>query len=127
HTHLIRGDHMARRPTLALLAAIAAAGTSAIAVQAATAGSEHQTPPQPRHARLATVQGTSQTTTPIKHLVVIFQENVSFDHYFGPYPNATNPAGEPAFHAAPSTPKDINNYITHPDLLTNNPNGVNPQ
>ena len=26
------------------------------------------------------------TTTPIKHLVVIFQENVSFDHYFGTYP-----------------------------------------
>jgi hypothetical protein len=24
-----------------------------------------------------------QTATPIKHLVVIFQENVSFDHYFG--------------------------------------------
>ncbi|HXR70513.1 alkaline phosphatase family protein, partial [Actinocrinis sp.] len=23
------------------------------------------------------------TTTPIKHLVVIYQENVSFDHYFG--------------------------------------------
>jgi phospholipase C len=23
------------------------------------------------------------TTTPIKHMVVIFQENVSFDHYFG--------------------------------------------
>ena len=26
------------------------------------------------------------TTTPIKHLVVIFQENVSFDHYFGDLP-----------------------------------------
>lgn len=24
----------------------------------------------------------SKTTTPIKHLVVIFQENVSFDHYY---------------------------------------------
>ena len=35
------------------------------------------------------------TSTPIKHLVVIFQENVSFDHYFGTYPNAANPAGEP--------------------------------
>src|SRR5260370_13249140 len=34
------------------------------------------------------------TATPIQHLVVIFQENVSFDHYFGTYPNATNPAGE---------------------------------
>jgi len=26
------------------------------------------------------------TTTPIQHLVVIFQENVSFDHYFATYP-----------------------------------------
>ena len=32
------------------------------------------------------------TTTPIKHVVVIFQENVSFDHYFGTYPNADQPA-----------------------------------
>ena len=30
----------------------------------------------------------SSTTTPIKHLVVIFQENVSFDHYFASYPQA---------------------------------------
>ena len=38
-----------------------------------------------------------QTATPIKHLVVIFGENISFDHYFGTYPNATNPPGEPSF------------------------------
>jgi phospholipase C len=62
------------------------------------------------------------TTTPIKHVVVIFDENVSFDHYFGTYPYATNPPGEPKFTPAPNTPKDINNYITHPSLLTNNPN-----
>jgi phospholipase C len=48
--------------------------------------------------------GGFTTTTPIKHLVVIFQENRSFDHYFGTYPNATNPAGEPAFHAKDDTP-----------------------
>jgi phospholipase C len=29
-----------------------------------------------------------QTATPIKHLIVVFQENVSFDHYFATYPNA---------------------------------------
>ena len=44
------------------------------------------------------------TATPIKHLVIIFQENVSFDHYFATYPNATNPQGEPQFHAAFGTP-----------------------
>src|ERR1700734_3550179 len=31
-----------------------------------------------------------KTATPIKHLVIIFQENVSFDHYFGTYPVAKN-------------------------------------
>ena len=37
---------------------------------------------------------TSNTTTPIKHLVVIFGENVSFDHYFGTYPTAPNTSGQ---------------------------------
>ena len=48
----------------------------------------------------------TNTATPIKHLVVIFQENVSFDHYFATYPKAANPDGEPAFTAAADTPKD---------------------
>jgi phospholipase C len=62
------------------------------------------------------------TATPIEHLVVIFQENVSFDHYFGTYPYATNPQGEPQFTAGPSTPS-INGYgVT---LLNANPN-LNP-
>jgi phospholipase C len=63
------------------------------------------------------------TSTPIKHLVVIFQENVSFDHYFGSYPYATNPAGEPSFHAAKNTPT-VNGLSTA--LLQNNPNAANP-
>src|SRR6516162_4597250 len=49
------------------------------------------------------------TATPIKHLVVIFQENVSFDHYFGTYPYATNPPHEPRFRAKPGTP-GVNGY-----------------
>ena len=65
-----------------------------------------------------------KTATKIKHLVVIFNENRSFDHYFGTYPNALNPPGEPAFVAAKGTPIP-NNYISHPELLTNNPN-LNP-
>src|SRR5215467_5387160 len=63
-----------------------------------------------------------QTATPIEHLVVIFQENVSFDHYFGTYPNATNPQGEPRFKARPGTP--VANTLTG-GLLTANPN-LNP-
>src|ERR1700722_680825 len=45
-----------------------------------------------------------KTATPIKHLVVVFQENVSFDHYFGTYPHAKNPSGEPRFVAVSDTP-----------------------
>jgi phospholipase C len=49
---------------------------------------------------------------------------VSFDHYFATYPNATNPAGEPAFHAAPRTPA-VNGLTA--ELLTHNPNLRNPE
>src|SRR5712691_134383 len=68
----------------------------------------------------------SSTATPIKHLVIIYQENVSFDHYFGTYPKAANTSGQP-FHAARDTPK-VNNLADTPgvggkgNLLTNNPN-----
>jgi phospholipase C len=67
---------------------------------------------------------STPTTTPIKHVVVIYQENVSFDHYFATYPVAMNPPGEPAFRAAPNTPNV--NGLSGP-LLTNNPNLGNPQ
>jgi phospholipase C len=45
------------------------------------------------------------TATPIKHLVIIFNENRSFDHYFATYPDAGNPPGEIPFKADPRTPK----------------------
>jgi phospholipase C len=64
------------------------------------------------------------TTTPIKHLVVIFQENVSFDHYFGTYPKALNPVGQPAFTAKRGTPT-VDGLSGA--LLTANPNLGNPQ
>src|SRR5579862_23063 len=62
------------------------------------------------------------TTTPIKHLVIIFGENRSFDHYFGTYPNARNIKGEPQFHALSNTPT-VNGLGNA--LLNNNPN-LNP-
>jgi phospholipase C len=65
------------------------------------------------------------TKTPIKHLVVIFNENRSFDHYFGTYPNALNPEGEPRFEPNKNTPTQINNLLSSPALLDNNPN-ANP-
>jgi phospholipase C len=66
----------------------------------------------------------SATSTRIQHLVVIYQENHSFDNYFGTYPNAANPPGEPAFHAQPDPPTV--NGLTD-TLLTANPNLANPQ
>src|SRR6202048_2378488 len=66
-------------------------------------------------------KAVTTTATPIQHLVVIFQENVSFDHYFGSYPNALNPPGEPAFHAKKGTPT-VNGLSG--GLLNNNPNSL---
>ncbi len=62
------------------------------------------------------------TATPIKHLVVIYGENVSFDHYFATYPTATNPSGEPRFTAksGTKTPNGLSGT-----LLTANPNYTN--
>jgi phospholipase C len=73
------------------------------------------------------------TKTPIKHLVVIFQENISYDHYFGTYPNAMNLPDETPFKAKANTPLnnnlvtplDVNHNfkrINEPNLLTDNPN-----
>ena len=75
--------------------------------------------PRPDH-------GDSPTTTPIKHVVVLFQENISFDHYFGTYPYAANPKGEgePEFHADPDTPR-ANNLLSG-GLLDQNPNTTQP-
>ena len=69
-------------------------------------------------------KATPTTTTPIQHLVVIFQENISFDHYFGSYPYATNPSGEPQFKASSDTPS-VNGLSNA--LLDNNLNLANPQ
>jgi phospholipase C len=71
--------------------------------------------PKPRPA-------AAKARTPIQHVVVIFDENISFDHYFGTYPKAANTDGT-TFRALPGTPKV--NGLT-PSLLTSNPNTYNP-
>src|SRR5579875_911701 len=103
-------------------AAVAAAG-ALLGLGAATTASAAGTHPH-------TV--AASTSTPIKHLVVIFDENNSFDHYFGTYPYALNKPGEPRFTAKPGTPTVNGLYDqvgpsgpTGP-LLTNNPNESNP-
>ena len=62
---------------------------------------------------------SANTVTPIKHVVVIFNENISFDHYFGTYPVAANLPGEQPFTALPGTPS-VNGFT--PTLLNQNPN-----
>ena len=95
------------RPYLAVAAAVALAGGAAAVATAASASTAaakvtfagYHTP-----SVVSKALYHDRTTTPIKHLVVIFDENVSFDHYFGTYPSAANTDGTP-FYAKPGTPK----------------------
>lgn len=87
-------------------------------------------------ATTSLVPGVAQaaTTTPIEHVVVIYSENISFDHYFGTYPNALNKDGEklqgsdkdaPKFTAKKDTPKAKN--LENDGVMGNkNPNSVKP-
>ncbi|MEU3986013.1 alkaline phosphatase family protein [Streptomyces sp. NPDC026672] len=69
--------------------------------------------------------GHSSTATPIQHVVVIFDENISFDHYFGTYPKAANTDGT-KFTAAKNTPRDIDT-LERAGLLKHNPNQYAPK
>ena len=92
------------------------------------------------------------TKTPIKHLIILVEENEAFDKMFGTYPYAANPQDEssPRFYGIVGN-KVPNNYLmvdhngypldaqgaeihqftpdTRPQfnaILNNNPNGINP-
>src|ERR1700704_4297467 len=84
--------------------ALAIAGTSAVA--------------DDQHGRDSDDIHHVRTATPIKHAIVIFQENVSFDHYFGTYPKALNLSGETPFTASQHTPK-VNNLANPLDVNRN--------
>src|SRR3954453_14995839 len=92
-----------RRRNLAAGAGIAAVAVAGLLVTGATASSAKTVPDR-----------SKTTASPIKHLVVIFDENVSYDHYFGTYPKAKNTDGTP-FYAVSSTPK--NNNLVSANLL----------
>ncbi|HEY6330527.1 MAG TPA: alkaline phosphatase family protein, partial [Blastocatellia bacterium] len=70
----------------------------------------------------AQTQDPPAPMTPIQHVVVIFGENISFDHYFATYPVAVNPPGQPRFTALAGTPT-VNGLSG--TLLTANPNLLN--
>ena len=70
-----------------------------------------------------------RTATPIQHLVVIFDENNSFDHYFATYPHAQPNLDGSVYFGKPKEDTPLVNGLS-PTLLTNNPNlltgGSNP-
>jgi phospholipase C len=119
--HSIDGHHMNLRQFV--LAAAAVAFAAACTLRSGPAAAESAGAVAPAGLAGPAPQESVPTATPIKHLVVIFQENVSFDHYFATYPKAANPPGEPAFTAASGTPAVDN--LASAKLLTDNPNFTN--
>src|ERR1700753_2716463 len=122
------------RPYIAV-AAVAALGVGvAVATNAGGAGADTSPTPFVGYKAPTTVSKTlyrANPATPIQHLVVIFDENESFDHYFGTYPYAANSDGT-TFTAKKGTPTVTGLYskITKSgpvgSLLTDNPNEYNP-
>ncbi|MEV6645002.1 alkaline phosphatase family protein [Amycolatopsis sp. NPDC051371] len=111
-------DKRTRRRRRGLLGAGALASVATLAVVTGSAATTADAQP----LNLFPAHGIP-TATPIKHVVVIFGENISFDHYFGTYPKAANTDGTP-FQAARNTPK-VNGLDKK--LLTDNPNAYNPK
>jgi phospholipase C len=139
--------------TAAVLIAAACSGSNGSTGQAGPAGPAGPSGPTgpagpagptgPGATSDAGVDGAAalKTATPIKHVVIIFNENISFDHYFGTYPNSANdagtsgtplanPAADAGFPVANnlSTPLDPDAgfvALTGVDLLNNNPNFTN--
>ncbi|ANH94873.1 phospholipase [Streptomyces sp. SAT1] len=103
-----------RRATMRNLGALA--GAAALTVLGGAA---------PGLAAPAAPDGHRLTATPIEHVVVLFDENISFDHYFATYPRAANTDGT-KFTASRRTPKDIDT-LAHAGLLEHNPNQYTPK
>jgi phospholipase C len=122
------------RPYLAALGVIALGAGAAVGASAASAStaSPNSFAGYKAPSTVSSVLYRNNTTTPIKHVVVIFDENQSFDHYFGTYPYAANTDGT-KFVAKPGT-STVNGLYTKitksgpvGPLLTSNPNEYNPQ
>jgi phospholipase C len=134
-----RSRYKRLRPFIAVGAVVALGAGAAIGATAASASTTEASKLAAEYSGYhvpATVSARfyrdDRTATPIKHLVVIFDENVSFDHYFGTYPYAANTDGTP-FYAKPGTPT-VNGLYTKitksgpvGPLLTNNANEYDPQ
>jgi len=129
HARHKKARYYAAIGTVAVLGAGVAIGTTVTGASAAPNTVGSVAVPKATGASNWTI--TPPTATPIKHVVVIFDENVSFDHYFGTYPYAANTDGS-TFHAKRGTPTVNGLYakITPSGpvgpLLSNNPNLYNP-
>ena len=108
-----------RRRLLAASGLAAATVTSLVVVNSLSSSAA----PSSAAASQAVRDHSKVTASPIKHLVVIFDENISYDHYFGTYPKAANTDGT-KFTPSPRTPRN-DNLITS-KLLTHNPNLYSP-
>ncbi|HLH98616.1 MAG TPA: alkaline phosphatase family protein [Xanthobacteraceae bacterium] len=104
--------------------AFCAAASSMLAIMAVACGIARADSIAPAAVSAPGQQDTTATATPIKHLVILFNENVSFDHYFATYPTAANPPGEPVFTAKAGTPTMIDT-LANANLLSRNPNFTN--
>jgi len=120
-------------PALAAAMAFAIAGCSSSNV--ASTSTPAPTPTTPKSA-------LGQPVTPITHLIVVFGENISYDHYYATYPKVAYSGANPTdaneidqtnFPANATAPAN-NNLIAplnpstwaalaNPTLLTANPNG----
>ena len=127
-----------RKRRFGLLWAFAlSAATIMVTAAAGAIGRAHHARHARTRAHVRILSGATGTRTPIKHVVVIFQENVSFDHYFGTYPSAADTDGQ-TFTAAPGTPAvdgllpatstTLPPSLRHTaNLLTTNANSALPQ
>jgi phospholipase C len=105
-----------------LAGAVSAAVVAGLAAVVVTTAGTSWAEPKP--------DSSAHTTTPIKHVVVLFDENISFDHYFATYPYAANTDGTP-FHPAPDTPTAVDTelsagLIPGDQLPAHNPNSDRP-
>jgi phospholipase C len=128
-----RRRRMRFRPILTVATATVLGAGAVVGATVASASAGHpDTVAAPAKASTAEYKVVAPTSSPIKHVVVLFDENESFDHYFGTYPYATNTDGT-TFKAKPGTPKvnGLYNKITSSGpagpLLTANANEYNPK
>jgi len=122
HVTIEEFDLLPKRRYPVLLALAALAGALVIsAVAVATARTSHHRADgygqgSDNHGYHGGGYEAHRPPTPIRHVVVIYGENISFDHYFGTYPKAANTGGGQPFTAAPGTPAVNGLPATNPNL-----------